>query len=59
MKFGGDQKGVETFKQIIRKKGSRERYLKRIAVRGLVTPPPDDVVGFLRGNRTERKHPLT
>lgn len=40
---------VESFHQVIRKKGRRERALKRIVDRRIVHPPPDNILEALGG----------
>ena len=42
------------FEELILGKGRRERRLKRIVDRGLVLPPPEDLLGFLRQHEEQK-----
>jgi hypothetical protein len=43
-----EKKRAPTFEEMLLNKGSREGRLRRIVERGLVAPPPDDLLGFLQ-----------
>jgi hypothetical protein len=43
------------FQELIRRKGRRERKLRGIVDRGLVQPPPEDFLGFLRWHEERKK----
>jgi hypothetical protein len=49
-----DDERKVSFEQMIRRKGKREKALRGIVNRGLVKPPPEDYLGFLR-RHAERK----
>lgn len=42
-----DEDDEPTFEEFLLEDGSRERRVKRIMKRGLVVPPPEDILGFL------------
>ena len=46
-----------TFEELIRGKGRRERKLKGIVDRGLVIPPPEDILGFIYWHEKRQKKP--
>jgi hypothetical protein len=54
----GLQKGAEkqqpTFEQMTRRKGKREKQLRGIVDRGLVMPPPDDLLDYLHWHEKKK-----
>ena len=50
-----DERREPTFEELLLGKGRRERRLKRIVDRGLVTAPPDDLLGFLQRYEEKRR----
>jgi hypothetical protein len=51
------QRRPPTFEETIRRKGRRERKLRDIVERGLVVPPPDNLLEFLRRHEEQIKKP--
>jgi hypothetical protein len=44
-----------SFGQMIRRKGRREKQLRGIVSRGLVQPPPNDLLGYLRWHKEKKR----
>jgi hypothetical protein len=50
-----EERREPTFQELIRRKGRRERHLRRIVDRRLVMHPPDDLLGFLHWHEERKK----
>jgi hypothetical protein len=51
----GSEKRQFTFEQMIRRKGKREKQLRGIVDRRLVSPPPDDLLDYLHWHEEKKK----